>query len=96
MECGLSGTTETLPRLRARPIRWNHGLLVGAAASALLLGLGSAGGGYFPTSWGWAALALAWAAGVALVVREEIHVGSLELATCGALAAFVLWIGVRL
>jgi O-antigen ligase/polysaccharide polymerase Wzy-like membrane protein len=89
----LPDATATMPRLRARSISWNHGFLVATAAFAVVFGLGSVHGGYFPTSWGWAALSLAWAAGVALVVRAQIHYSRLELAMCAALAALVLWVG---
>jgi hypothetical protein len=87
------GATATMPRFRTRSISWNHGLLVAAAAFAVVFGLGAANGGYFPTAWGWTALGLAWSAGVALVVRSQIHYNRLELAVCAALATFVLWIG---
>ncbi len=88
------GATLTMPRFRTRSISWNHGLLVASAAFAVVFGLGAAHGGYFATAWGWAALGLAWSAGVALVVRSQIHYTRLELAACAALATFVVWIGV--
>jgi tetratricopeptide (TPR) repeat protein len=50
-------------------------------------------GGYFPTSWGWAALFFFWVALVVLVVREEIHVGALERGMLLALTAFAAWTG---
>jgi hypothetical protein len=65
---------------------------VAAGSFALVFGVGATQGGYFPTTWGWTALALSWAAGVALVVRTELRYAPLELLACGALGAFTLWI----
>jgi tetratricopeptide (TPR) repeat protein len=54
--------------------------------------LGAAGGGYFEPSWGWSALAFAWVAGLALVVRSVPRLGRAELLFVGGLAAFTLWV----
>jgi O-Antigen ligase len=54
--------------------------------------LGAAQGGYFPTSWGWAALPLLWAAGIALVVRPSIELSSAERTFVLALAALTAWL----
>jgi hypothetical protein len=67
----------------------------GAAAPFLLAGSASAllaadGGGYWPTAWGWSALVLAWAGGLALVLREG-HVSRLELCWTGGFAALTGW-----
>src|SRR5215216_2700919 len=56
------------------------------------LTLGAANGGYFPVAWGWAALALLWVAGIALLVRSKISTTPLELGFLGGLTAFGLWI----
>jgi hypothetical protein len=53
--------------------------------------LGAAGGGYFPASWGWSAIAFAWVAGLALVVRPALRLGALEFVFVGGLAAFTGW-----
>jgi O-antigen ligase len=82
----------TIPRFRAPSLTWLPGLVVAAAAFAVVFGVGSTEGGYFPTAWGWTALALSWAAGVALVIRPEIRYGPLEPLACSALASFTLWI----
>jgi hypothetical protein len=65
---------------------------VAAGTFALVFGVGATQGGYFPTTWGWTALALSWATGVALVLRSELRYTPLELLACGALGAFILWI----
>jgi tetratricopeptide (TPR) repeat protein len=63
-----------------------------AAAGAAVVGVASASGGFFPTSWGWAALAFSWAAALALLLRPDSDVGWLDLGFFGLLALFVGWI----
>ena len=60
---------------------------VSAAASGILA---IDHGGYLATTWGWAALALAWVAGLALVLREG-RVSRLELGWIVGLAALTAW-----
>src|ERR671936_1076083 len=71
-------------------IDWRAGFVAGGTF-ALVFGVGATQGGYFPTTWGWTALALSWAAGVALLVRSELRYGPLELLACGALGALIGW-----
>ncbi len=64
-------------------------------ASLALIGtltLGASNGGYFPVAWGWAALALLWVAGVALLVRSKISISPLELAFLAGLTVFGFWV----
>lgn len=67
-----------------------------AAAAPFLLGMLLTGllagdhGGYWPTSWGWATLALVWAAALALVLRD-VQVSRLELVWIGGLVALTAW-----
>lgn len=68
-----------------------------AAAPALLGflavgGLAANNGGYFPTVWGWGALALFSVAAVALVVNSTVSLGRLELLFLAGLVAFASWI----
>jgi hypothetical protein len=58
--------------------------------------LASAQGGYFPTSWGWAAVGLYSTAGVALVVRSSPRVTRAEAAFGVAWALVATWIGLSL
>ena len=58
-------------------------------ATALL----AAHGGYFPTSWGWATLLLAWATALGAVLCRGLHLGRRELVFLGALAALAVWTG---
>ena len=62
------------------------------AAAAVVAATGSASGAYFPTSWGWLGLALAWLAAVTLLVRREVTFTALELGMLGSLSAFVCWV----
>lgn len=52
-------------------------------------------GGYWPASWGWSGLVLAWVGAVGLALRPG-HVSRLELAFVGALAAFAGWTALSL
>jgi len=68
------------------------------AIAAVVTGTAAAQGGYFSTSWGWTALALAWALGIAIVAegglilcqRGVIFLGSIT-ALLGWFAASAIW-----
>jgi hypothetical protein len=70
--------------------------LAPAGAFLAVAGLAAADGGYYPTSWGWITLAFAWAAGVALLVRERIVLTRLELAFAAGFAALLGWTALSL
>src|SRR3954471_12595128 len=83
--------------LIARTARWPQAaaldrVVVVVGSCVLVAGVAAAGGGYFPTSWGWTALALFWVAAIALLLRSAVCVGRLELAFVGALTVFASWI----
>lgn len=59
-----------------------------AAAASLLLAIDR--GGYGATTWGWTVLALAWVAGLALVLRAG-RVSRLEVGWVGGLTALTAW-----
>jgi hypothetical protein len=59
-------------------------------------GLAANKGGYFPTAWGWAALALFSVAAVALVVTPTVSLGRLERLFLAGLVAFAGWIAASL
>jgi hypothetical protein len=66
---------------------------VPAIGSCLLVGgVSAAAGGYFPTSWGWTALALFWVTAIALLIRTAPESGPLEVVFLGALTLFGGWI----
>jgi tetratricopeptide (TPR) repeat protein len=68
---------------------------------AALLGLSvgpllAANGGYYAISWGWTAMALAWAAAIAALLRERRAPTVYEFVFAGGLAAFALWLVVSM
>lgn len=76
--------------MSARP-RWSNasGPLVGLA---LLLPLAAFDGGYFPTAWGWSALALAATALTAACVRTRVRLSTHELVFLLALVCLAAWV----
>lgn len=66
-------------------------LIFVAGAFAVTAGLAAANGGFFPISWGWSALALFFAATTALLLRDSVRVGRLELVFLGLVTALVGW-----
>lgn len=61
------------------------------ALSGAVTWMAFADGAYFPTTWGWSALGLAWICALALAVRPVVGVGRLEAAALSALLAFAAW-----
>jgi len=55
--------------------------------------LGSAGGGFFPTSWGWATLAFLWIAAVTVLVGSQPGLTMLETGFLGGLLVIAIWVG---
>jgi len=51
----------------------------------------SVNGGYFPTAWGWPALAFLLVCVLTVFVNERLELGGLELMMLGAFACFTLW-----
>jgi len=68
-------------------------LLAAFAAFAGIAALGGADGGYFPTSWGWSALAFLWVAAVAVLARADVRLTMSETGFLGGLLALAIWIG---
>lgn len=62
-----------------------------AAVALAVGGLAVADGGFFPQSWGWASLGLAWAAAAVLLLGRRTELGRPALAMLGLLAAFAAW-----
>ncbi|HEY8843924.1 MAG TPA: O-antigen ligase family protein [Gaiellaceae bacterium] len=84
-----------LTRSRALAGDWRT-RLVAVAAFVSVAGLASSNGGYYETTWNWAALAFAWAATIALVVGERFALSRLELATVGMLLAYAGWVALSI
>lgn len=68
--------------------RWAAALVAFLTAGLLA----SDQGGYFPSSWGWPAIATLWVLGLWLVVGVRIDAGSLDAWLAGAFAAFTGWV----
>ena len=67
-------------------------LAISLGALLLVVLISNAHGGYFPTAWGWSALALAWIAGLALLLTSRATLGGrLELAFLTALLLLIAW-----
>jgi hypothetical protein len=65
-------------------------ITAGLPFGAVLL-TGAVNGGYFPSEWGWPALALVLVCVLAVLLRERIVLTRLEWLALGALAAFEVW-----
>ncbi|MHB8644068.1 MAG: O-antigen ligase family protein [Gaiellaceae bacterium] len=89
-------TSAPRERLRARTLESplaerNPRLAVGATAAILVGGLASARGGYFPTSWGWTGVLLAWGAIVALMLGVPLRLTALEGLLLAGITALAGW-----
>ncbi len=79
------------PSLRVALSRDGFRALAFAGIAALVAGFAAAGGGYFPTAWGWSALALLWVAALALMLAPAIELTRLELGTLAGWTALAAW-----
>ncbi len=91
----------SFPRLdsHAPTLRSNEQLeRAGVFAFGLLTVALSAGfaGGVRPTASGWMAVVMLWVAAVALVLRDRLEFGRLDLAFLGGLGAFTAWVALSL
>src|SRR5437763_12328074 len=66
--------------------------LTALGAGLAVAGVAAAAGGYFPTSWGWTALAFLWVTALALALRGTVELGIPDLIFFGALTLFAGWI----
>lgn len=66
-------------------------IMLGLGAFALVGGLAGADGGYFPTSWGWAGMSLAWLAATTLAVNSRFSISGLGLLLLGSLGGLLCW-----
>jgi O-Antigen ligase/Tetratricopeptide repeat len=82
-----------LPTLRAAASPPAIAALFGFLVVALLA---ASDGGYWPTAWSWAALALSWLALLPLILRDRIRIGYAERAFVLLFAAFLAWILISL
>ena len=73
-----------------------EGLVPAAVAAVAVVLLASDQGGYFPTSWGWAALALAGVVVTWLLAGARTDAGVADVAFLAALLALTAWIGLSI
>lgn len=81
---------------RSASSRRRDALPVLVVVAGAVLGLASAQGGYFPTSWGLAATLLLWAIGIWLVVSGRTDAGPLDAAFLVLAGAFTAWVGLSI
>ena len=66
-------------------------VLVPAGLFVAVVATAAASGSYFPSSWGWAALAFLWAAVIGLVAQRQVVLGRLEVGYLGAWVVLLAW-----
>jgi O-antigen ligase/polysaccharide polymerase Wzy-like membrane protein len=86
-----SSRIDLLSTVRPRVGVWS------AAATALgslavVAALATADGGYWPTSWGWTALALSWGAALGLILGTDRRVSRFEVIALAGFAGFLVWV----
>ena len=75
-------------------ISWLRGrsrLAVALFSLLVVILIGNAHAGYYPTAWGWCVLAFAWIAGLGLFLPGRAALDRLEKAFLGALSLFIAW-----
>lgn len=88
----VASRTCLLARTGSRPDgRVRAGVVPALAGSAAVVGLASADGGYFPPTWGWAAVGFVLVAAASVLVRDRVALGRLEWTMLTALVALTLW-----
>jgi hypothetical protein len=75
----------------ALAVRPGAGPLTAIGAGGLVVAVAATNGGYFPVSWGWSGLLLAWVGAVTLLLRDGVALSRLAGAFVLASAAFVAW-----
>jgi hypothetical protein len=87
-----------VPAVRAILVRGltYAGVPIAVTACVSVGALGFANGGYFPVSWGWAALGLAGVAGIAVALGVSLEVDTFDLLFLSGLAGLGIWISASL
>jgi O-antigen ligase len=87
-----SSAADGIPRSPLSNVRRRRGGPTFLSAFAVLTAVALADGGYFGETWVWTTLTLASLAWVALVLRDRIELGRLELVGFATLTCFVGWV----
>src|SRR5436305_10813026 len=90
----MSTLTEGPPATPLPGVRSQLNLARWAVAPLVLLSVGllaAGNGGFFPPAWGWSAVALLWAAGIALIVTEPMRLRRVEWITLGSFTGLGTW-----
>jgi hypothetical protein len=84
-----AGSNPAVPTLRTALRDALPALLVAATVGQLARHFG----GWYPSTWGWASVGLLFVAACALILRQDIRLGRLEIALVAALVALTAWTG---
>src|SRR5579864_4972509 len=81
------------PRALLLPVTRHWSEIAAALYGAGVVGIvAGSSGGFLATTWGWTAVVTLWLAAMALLLRDEIRLGRLELTYVGAMLAFTIWV----
>jgi hypothetical protein len=75
-----------------RALSWPREALTGVGCALGVSALAAADGGYFPTAWGWAALAALWLVASVVLLGTIVRPSRLQLAFAGGLAGLGGWV----
>src|SRR4029079_10244532 len=97
MGSGTASVAAHAPRVvSARRVEVAESVTVFAGSAVAVFGVASSNGGYFPASWAWAVVGLAWATAAALALRRSVLIGRTAGIVLGGLAALAAWMLVSL
>lgn len=82
-------TVDAVARPRVLSSPWE--VAAGIAAALGVAALAAADGGYFPTAWGWTALAALWLVAAILLLGTVVRPSGLQLAFLGGVAGLGVW-----
>jgi len=75
---------------------WLDAMPAALVATGAVVGLVSAQGGYFATSWGWTSTALLWVVGLWAVANGRTDAGRLDVAFVGLLTLLLGWVALSI
>jgi len=79
-------------RIAADRVETLRSAIPGVVAGGMVAALGTYDGGYFPTAWGWGALAFLWVAAIALIADRRAALARRDAVFLGGLTALLLWV----